>query len=38
MNKFEKIYELLKDWFGEQWEDGEIDALIYDIMEICEED
>ena len=38
MNKFEKIYELLKEWFGEQWEDGEIDRLIYDIMEICEED
>jgi hypothetical protein len=38
MNKFKKIETLLKDWLGDQWEDGELDALIYDIMEICEEE
>lgn len=38
MTKFEKILEELKDWLGEQWEDGELDALIYNIIDICEND
>jgi hypothetical protein len=37
MNKFEQILNLITDWFGDEFEDGELDALIYDIIDLFEE-
>lgn len=35
-NKFIRIKRCLEDWFGTELEDGENDAVIYEILEICE--
>lgn len=37
MNKFKQLEKLLKSWFGDEFEDGELDAIIYDIIDIFEE-
>lgn len=38
MNKFELILKCITDWFGDIFEDGELDALIYQILELFEAD
>lgn len=36
MTKYQQILKLLIDWFGDEFEDGELDALIFDIIEATE--
>lgn len=38
MSTFEKILNLLTEWFGDEFEDGELDSLIFQIIEAVEED
>ena len=35
--KFEKVKSLIIDWFGDDFEDGELDGLIFGIVEIFED-
>lgn len=37
MNKYRRILELIQEWFGDNFEDGELDALIFEIIEIVED-
>ena len=36
--KYNKILRIIKDWFGDNFEEGELDRLILDIIETLEDD
>ena len=37
MDKHGRILELIQEWFGDIFEDGELDALIFEIIEAAED-